>query len=74
MEDSWEYLEFAMIPHHDYKYVYILGETEDIQQVFDDSFININTTASSRHVGLIKPRVDEWLCWLNLFSNTLVSG
>jgi dynein heavy chain len=74
VEDSWEYLEFTVIPHHGYKYAYVLGENADIQQLVDDSLININTIASSRHVSPIKPQVDVWLCQLHLFSNTLVSG
>jgi dynein heavy chain len=74
VEANWKSLEFSVIPHHDYKDVYILGTTEEIMQVLDDSFININTIASSRHVGPIKLQVEEWLHQLNLFSKTLVSG
>ncbi|KAJ9577922.1 hypothetical protein L9F63_025216, partial [Diploptera punctata] len=69
--EKLESSEFVVIPHRDYKDVYILGGIEEIQLVLDDSFININTIASSRHVGPIKPRVDEWLRLLDLFSQTL---
>ncbi|XP_069668946.1 dynein axonemal heavy chain 6 isoform X3 [Periplaneta americana] len=71
VEDNWKALEFAVLPHRDYKDVYILGGIEEVQQILDDSFININTIASSRHVGPIKYRVDEWLRQLDLFSKTL---
>lgn len=37
----------------------------------DDSNINIATIASSRHVGPIKSRVDDWQTDLNLFGKTL---
>ena len=53
---------------------FILGGTDEIQVVLDDSQVNIATIASSRHVGPIKPKVDEWLRLLNLFSQTLVSS
>lgn len=46
---------------------------EEVQAVLDESNINMNTIASSRHVGPIKPRVDEWIKNLDLFSKTLVS-
>lgn len=73
MEDAWKSLEFTVISHKDSKDVYILGSLEDVQVVLDESNININTIASSRHVGPIKPRVDEWIKNLDLFSRTLVS-
>jgi dynein heavy chain len=73
VEGNWKSLEFSVISHHDYEDVYILGGTEEVMQVLDDSFININTIASSRHVGPIKLQVEKWLHQLNLFSKTLVS-
>ena len=73
VEENWKSLEFSVLAHRDYKDMFILGGIEDIQIILDDSFININTIASSRYVGPIKPRVDEWLRLLDLFSNTLVS-
>lgn len=60
------------MPHRDSKDVFILGTLEDIQAVLDDSNINMATIASSRHVGPIKPRVEEWVRLLDLFSKTLV--
>jgi len=73
VEETWKSLEFTVIPHCDCKDVYILGKTEEIQQVLDDSFISINTIASSRYVGPIKDQVEKWLHQLELFSKTLVS-
>ena len=61
-----------MLPYKDYKDIFILGGTDDIQVLLDDSNINISTIASSRHVGPIKPRVDEWVKLLDLFGKTLV--
>jgi dynein heavy chain, axonemal len=74
VEDSWKTLEFVVLPFKEYKDVYILGGTEEIQVNLDDSNINIQTIASSRYVGPIKSRVDEWLRHLDMFSKTLVCG
>ncbi|GFR70578.1 dynein heavy chain 6, axonemal [Elysia marginata] len=69
--DSWKSTEFIVLPHKDSKDVFILGNTDDIQQLLDDSNINIATIASSRHVGPIKSQVDEWQRDLDLFYKTL---
>lgn len=66
-------MEFTVIAHKDAKDVFILGSMEDVQVVLDESNININTISSSRHVGPIKPRVDEWARNLDLFARTLVN-
>ena len=71
--DAWKTVEFPTVPYKDYKDVYILGNTDDIQQLLDDSNINIQTILSSRHVGPIKSKVDEWANNLSLFYKNLVS-
>lgn len=71
VEDSWKSLDFVVIPYKESKEVYILGGTDEIQQNLDDSNINISTIASSRHVGPIKPRVDDWQRQLDQFNKTL---
>ncbi|CAF0752073.1 unnamed protein product [Brachionus calyciflorus] len=71
VEDSWKSLDFVVLPHKESKDVFILGGTDDIQQNLDDSIINVSTISSSRHVGPIKPRVDEWQRNLDLFTKTL---
>ncbi|XP_077994098.1 dynein axonemal heavy chain 6-like [Glandiceps talaboti] len=71
VEDAWKTTEFVVLPHRDSKDVFILGGTDDIQVLLDDSMVNVSTIASSRHVGPIKPRVEEWLKNLQLFSETL---
>lgn len=37
MEDSWKSTEFVVLPHRDSKDVFILGGTDDIQVLLDDS-------------------------------------
>ncbi|CAM5115591.1 unnamed protein product [Eretmochelys imbricata] len=71
VEDSWKTTEFIVLPHRDSKDVFILGGTDDIQVLLDDSTINVSTIASSRYVGPLKARVDEWQKQLSLFSQTL---
>ncbi|KAH8862654.1 Dynein heavy chain 6, axonemal [Schistosoma japonicum] len=71
VEDSWKSTEFVVLPYKDSKDVFIVGGTDEIQQLWDDSNINISTIASSRHVGPIKSRIDEWQILLELFGKTL---
>lgn len=72
MEDSWKSAEYVVLPHRDSKDVFILGGIDEIQALLDDSQVNVATIASSRHVGPIKPKVEEWVRQLQLFSQTLV--
>ncbi len=72
VEDSWKSLEFVVLPYKDFKDIYILGGTDEIQVQLDDSNINIATIASSRHVGPIKSRVEDKAKQLDLFGKTLV--
>lgn len=62
-----------MNSHKEQKDVFVLGPLEEVQVVLDESHINMTTIASSRHVGPIKPRVDEWVRNLDKFSRTLVN-
>ncbi|CAI2733353.1 unnamed protein product [Schistosoma spindalis] len=71
VEESWKSTEFIVLPYKDSKDVFIIGGTDEIQQLWDDSNISISTIASSRHVGPIKQRVDEWQTLLELFGRTL---
>lgn len=72
IESSWQDLELHVVNHRDAKDAFILGGLDEIQQVLDDSFININTILGSKHVGPIKTRVQAWHKDLNLCSRTLV--
>ncbi len=73
VEDAWKTAEFVVLPYKEFKDVFILGGTDEIQVLLDDSNINIATIASSRHVGPIKSRVDDWVKQLDLFGKNLVS-
>lgn len=71
VEESWNDVEFVVLPYKDQREVYILGGTDDIQVLLDDSNIHMATISSSRHVGPIKPKVDEWNRILDVFAQTL---
>ncbi|XP_023277881.1 dynein heavy chain 6, axonemal [Seriola lalandi dorsalis] len=71
VEDMWKTAEFTVLSHSDSKEVFILGGTDDIQVLLDDSIINVGTAASSRYVAPIKLRVDKLLRQLTLFNQTL---
>ena len=71
VEEAWKNVEYVVLPHRDSKDVFILGGTDEIQVLLDDSHVNISTIAGSRHVGPIKPKVDEWAKQLSIFSDTL---
>ncbi|XP_038570255.1 dynein heavy chain 6, axonemal isoform X1 [Micropterus salmoides] len=71
VENVWKTTEFTLLSHGDSKDVFILGGTDEIQVLLDDSIINISTVASSRYVAPIKRRVDKLLSQLTLFNQTL---
>ncbi|KAI6648922.1 Dynein heavy chain 6, axonemal-like [Oopsacas minuta] len=71
VEDTWKKTEFFVLNHRDTKDVFILGGTEDVQIALDDSLVQISTILGSRHVGPIKPKVEDMHNQLILFSETL---
>lgn len=71
VEDVWRTTEFTVLSHGDSKEAFILGGTDDIQVLLDDSIIDVGTVASSRYVAPIKLRVDKLLSQLTLFNQTL---
>lgn len=71
VETAWKETELSVVPHRDAKDVFILAGLDELQQVLDDSNVNINTIAASRNVGPIKHRVDDWVTQLDIFSETL---
>ncbi|XP_054635035.1 dynein axonemal heavy chain 6 isoform X2 [Dunckerocampus dactyliophorus] len=71
VEDVWWTTTFTLLQHGDSKEVFILGGTDDIQVLLDDSIINVGTAASSRYVAPIKARVDKLLMRLIRFNQTL---
>ncbi|XP_052869496.1 dynein axonemal heavy chain 6 [Anopheles cruzii] len=71
VENAWKELELTVVSHRDHRDVFVLAGIDEIQTVLDESSINVSTVAASRHVGPIKPKVDDWVAQLDLFSRTL---
>jgi dynein heavy chain len=71
VEDMWKTAEYVVLPHRDSKDVFILGGTDEIQVQLDDSRVAVATIASSRYVGPIREKVEEWQKNLNLMNETL---
>lgn len=71
VEMLWKETELSVISHRDAKDIFILAGMDELQLALDESNININTLAASRHVGPIKQRVEEWQRMLELFGNTM---
>ncbi|XP_050527915.1 dynein axonemal heavy chain 6-like [Daktulosphaira vitifoliae] len=71
VEDSWKGLDLIVLPYKDYNDVYILGSLEDIQLVIEEVNINLNTIITSKHVGLIKSRVMDWIKSMELITEIL---
>ncbi|XP_041832637.1 dynein heavy chain 6, axonemal-like [Melanotaenia boesemani] len=71
VENVWKTTEFTVLPHGDSNEVFILGGTDDIQVLLNDSIINVGTVASSRYVAPIKYKVDKLQRQLDLFNQTL---
>lgn len=71
VEMLWKETDLSVVTHRDAKDVFILGGLDELQLAMDESNVNINTLAASRHVGPIRARVEDWQRMLDLFANTL---
>lgn len=71
IDTVWKSQELVVATHRDVRDVYVLAGVDELQAVLDDSNITITTIAASRHIGQLKPRVDEWVRQLDLFGRTL---
>lgn len=71
VEYSWKEFELSIVSHREAKDVFILAGLDELQVALDESNININTLAASRHVGPIKSRVEDWQRQLDIFAETL---
>lgn len=67
----WKTHELMVTSHRDIRDVYVLAAIDELQAVLDDSNLTITTIAASRHIGALKPRVDEWVRQLDMFGKTL---
>jgi len=70
VDTVWKTLELSIIAYRDARDIYILGGIDELQAVLDDSNVTIATIAASKHIGTLKPRIDEWIRQLDLFGKT----
>lgn len=71
VDTIWKTQELMVSTHRDVRDVYVLAGVDELQVVLDDSNITITTIAASRHIGTLKPRVDEWVRQLDILGKTL---
>lgn len=74
VEDSWKIVDLNVIPYKDSKDLFILGSLEEVQLTLEEANINLNTLITSKHVGMIKRRVEEWINAMNIMNDVLVSN
>lgn len=70
VDTVWKTLELSVISYRDARDIYILGGIDELQAVLDDSNVTISTIAASKHLGTLKPRIDEWIRQLDIFGKT----
>jgi dynein heavy chain, axonemal len=67
----WKKLEFEIFPYKQRKNMWIIGSTDDVLTVLDDSMVTVSTLLGSRYVGPIQPQVEDWHQKLTKFNETL---
>ncbi len=73
VDTIWKTFELAVVPYRDSRDIFILAGTDELQVALDDSNITIATISASRHIGSLKPRIDDWTRQLELFGKTFES-
>lgn len=70
VDSIWKSFELAVVPYRDARDIFILAGFDELQVALDDSNVTIATISASRHIGSLKPRIDEWARQLDLFGKT----
>ena len=63
--NQWETTLFRVIRHANRSDMQLIGNFDEVAQSLEDSLSLLHTIASSRYVGEIRSRVDEWMTKLN---------
>lgn len=71
VENTWKVQELSLLSHRDARDMFVLTGIDELQAVYDDSYISISNIAASRHIGSLKPKVDDWVKNLDLFGKVL---
>lgn len=74
IEDSWKIVDLIILPYKNAHDIFILGSLEEVQLTLEEANINLNTLISSKHVVMIRSRVEEWINSMNIMNDVLVSN
>lgn len=74
IEDSWKIVDLIVLPYKNSHDIFILGSLEEVQLTLEEANINLNTLISSKHVVMIRSRVEEWINSMNIMNDVLVSN
>lgn len=74
IEDSWKTVDLIVLPYKNTHDIFILGSLEEVQLALEEANINLNTLISSKHVVMIRSRVEQWINSMNIMNNVLVSN
>lgn len=74
IEDSWKIVDLIVLPYKNAHDIFILGSLEEVQLTLEEANINLNTLISSKHVAMIRSRVEEWINSMNIMNDVLVSN
>ncbi|XP_025191999.1 LOW QUALITY PROTEIN: dynein heavy chain 6, axonemal-like [Melanaphis sacchari] len=71
IEDSWKIVDLIVLPYKNTHDIFILGSLEEVQLTLEEANINLNTLISSKHVVMIRSRVEEWINSMNIMNDVL---
>lgn len=74
VEDSWKIVDLIVLPYKNTNDIFILGSLEEIQLTLEEANINLNTLISSKHIATIKSKVEEWINYMAIMNDVLVSN
>jgi len=74
VEDSWKAVDLIVLPYKNTNDLFILGSLEEVQLTLEEANINLNTLISSKHIAMIKSKVEEWINSMAIMNDILVSN
>jgi len=74
VEDSWKAVDLIVLPYKNTNDLFILGSLEEVQLTLEEANINLNTLISSKHITMIKSKVEEWINSMAIMNDILVSN
>lgn len=74
VEDSWKDLYLIVLPYKNLKDIFILGSLEEVQITLEETNMVLNTLITSKHILMVKARVEEWMKSMLIMNDILVSN